>query len=779
MESLGELLSRAVIRGLKEAVGTRKPRGQSAGPRLPPDVVALIKEKRECERRWKTEKSSFADSRTGHPPRSLVVSFQELKSKSDEVRVALEAFSRQKRGPLLRIMKSKSRKAVKQFWQQVTGKSKSSLEIQCLQRKSDGVLIHSSEDIAEEVYLYLQDIFDGVSGEEEQHQRQYELPRQVSHRFLTPGEVQPRLVSADSSESLGSDPRGYLDADFTMEEVRSVLKSMGSGKAAGWDSIPSEVFQKGPQCLLDLLLVLFNRAKNSGSIPSSWKQGRLCLIHKKGPTTDAFNYRPLTILTSMSSIYTKLLNVRLAKVVEHHGLLGEIQHGFRKGRSTADCSFILNTILAKAAAHGDKTHLAFLDLQKAYDTVDRGTLWTKLKGLGFGGRFLASIQSFYHGDFISSSVGGISTKKVFLGRGVRQGCSLSPLLFALYLSSLGHDLARAPQGVKLNKFRVSALFFADDIVLVSRTSQGLKELLALVNKHCGILKMKLSVSKSKVLSGANEDWELSNGDEVLGTLETVLQYKYLGVSCELSPFKGAAAFQKRALRLGNQYRAACLRLARNGADVVDVAMSLWQQVALPSILYGCESIPFTDSTLDALDRQQATVGKFALGLPVSTPNAAVRAILGLRSVREVVYERQMKFIVRVRDQHEDRWSHDAYLAHLDYWPSSFINNFAKLKAEVGMVGSPESLRHIDTVLSHHFLSKLNKDLQGFNLRGLGQVDKLKRLPHVQECEASQVVFRPLPSTSSCHWSIASHFRCFSLHFPLCSYFANFSFYHLL
>ena len=66
----------------------------------------------------------------------------------------------------------------------------------------------------------------------------------------------------------------------------------------------------------------------------------------------------------MSAVYTKLLNLRLATVVEGHKLLGEIQNGFRKSRSGADCGFILNTVLWKAVAKKKQVHLAFLDLQK-------------------------------------------------------------------------------------------------------------------------------------------------------------------------------------------------------------------------------------------------------------------------------------------------------------------------------------------------------------------------------------------------------------------------------
>ena len=74
--------------------------------------------------------------------------------------------------------------------------------------------------------------------------------------------------------------------------------------------------------------------------------------------------RPLTVLTSMSAVYTKLLNCRLSRVIETHGLLGEIQNGFRKTRSGADCTFILNTILWKSVSKQAKVHLAFLDLKK-------------------------------------------------------------------------------------------------------------------------------------------------------------------------------------------------------------------------------------------------------------------------------------------------------------------------------------------------------------------------------------------------------------------------------
>ena len=96
--------------------------------------------------------------------------------------------------------------------------------------------------------------------------------------------------------------------------------------------------------------------------------------------------------------------------------------------------------------------------------LHRKTLWRKLQAKGFEGKFLASLQALYDGDYVTSMVNGVSTRPVHLGRGLRQGCSLSPLLFALYISELGEELAQSKEGVLLHKIVVSAIFFAVSLV---------------------------------------------------------------------------------------------------------------------------------------------------------------------------------------------------------------------------------------------------------------------------------------------------------------------------
>ena len=176
-------------------------------------------------------------------------------------------------------------------------------------------------------------------------------------------------------------------------------------------------------------------------MPRGWNKGRITLIHKSGLREVLSNYRPITVIISLSGLFSKLLNSRLSEVVEAHNLLGEVQNGFRKSRCMADNSFILDSILMKAKHMKKRVHLCYVDISKAYDSVNRSLLWSKLSSLGFGGDFLGCLKALYTGDSVDSVINGISTSPVYLGRGLRQGCSLSPLLFALYIADMGFDLS--------------------------------------------------------------------------------------------------------------------------------------------------------------------------------------------------------------------------------------------------------------------------------------------------------------------------------------------------
>ena len=362
-----------------------------------------------------------------------------------------------------------------------------------------------------------------------------------------------------------------------------------------------------------------------------WDRSFYDNLHKKGPESEIYNYWPLTVLPCICGTYSKPINSRLTKVVERHGLLGEMQNGFRQDRSGLDSAFLLKTILWKAAAKKKKLNVAFLDIQKAYDSVCRGTLWEKLAKFGFSSQFIKSLQCLYNGDFVTSDVNGITTSPVLLGIGLRQGCSLSPMLFALYVSDMGRDLHDSKMGFILHRMCISSLFFDDDIALIARDADGLRMLRDIVQKHCKELNMTLSVSMSKVMSTAHDLWELFECDAVIGTLEKVLEFKYLGIKTQLNPRRSALVMMERAKSLANSYRKTCIY---DGPDSVDLSLCLWQNV-----------------------------GKFSMGLPVSAPNISTTAILGVAPFKETLYSAQLQYLSKLFKQDDRRWSKDHFLGN--------------------------------------------------------------------------------------------------------------------
>ena len=109
--------------------------------------------------------------------------------------------------------------------------------------------------------------------------------------------------------------------------------------------------------------------------------------------------------------------------------------------------------------------LCFVDLRKAYDTVPRALLWETMETFGLGGKFLNLIKALYANDNIRIVVNGIESDPIYPERGLKQGCPLSPMLFAIYLVNLTNDLNEKKEGIWIGGTIISALFFADDCVI--------------------------------------------------------------------------------------------------------------------------------------------------------------------------------------------------------------------------------------------------------------------------------------------------------------------------
>ncbi len=156
--------------------------------------------------------------------------------------------------------------------------------------------------------------------------------------------------------------------------------------------------------------------------------------------------------------------------------------------------------------------LAFCDI----DLVNRELMYLKLDSLGFGGRVKALIQSMYFNDNIRVQLCRGLSRPLWFTRGIKQGCVLSPMLFSLYVSGLGKVLHSMNEGVQFNGVTITALFFADYLLLISRTKcRGMSRISNAVQRFCVDMDMKLAVvnsgfklwNKPECLEGFNPDIE--------------------------------------------------------------------------------------------------------------------------------------------------------------------------------------------------------------------------------------------------------------------------------
>ena len=166
-----------------------------------------------------------------------------------------------------------------------------------------------------------------------------------------------------------------------IEEVEKAIKDLKCNKAAGPDDISAEMLKAGGGVIIDWLSVFFQQVWSTNSVPQSWKDAIMIPLHKKKEMDDCNNYRGIALLSIVGKAFTRLILNRIKVSVEEK--LSEIQAAFRKDRSCIDQVFTLRMIIEKAKGSSTPVFICFVDLQKAYDSVDRTALWEVLEKFGF------------------------------------------------------------------------------------------------------------------------------------------------------------------------------------------------------------------------------------------------------------------------------------------------------------------------------------------------------------------------------------------------------------
>ena len=418
--------------------------------------------------------------------------------------------------------------------------------------------------------------------------------------------ISPDAYDLPSDEVLGvpdvnltdEQSRAIVD-EFTIDELNKTLDTLDESKAEGPDQITNSMLKNWGPIARDHTLDFFNSVLLGGVCPEDWKVGKVILTLKRPPASDVGNYRPITLISCLSKVLSKMVAKRITTAVDASGIAGDLQNGFRPKRRCADNIFIANTLLDLNRQKKLLSYLMFVDLKEAYDMVDRGILFRKLLQYNFPPQLISYLQEYYFADCISTSSAGKKSSTLYQTRGLRQGCNLSSILFVIYLCELSRRLNAAKLGIGLSTdILIAYLLFANNIILLGHNEDEVSALKTILEIWCMDFRMRIGAKKTQLITPVSDvAWsiiDVATGD--IQELETVESYRYLGIDQKITLRKTANAKSKTMISKANYYASTILRLKSTVPDKLEVYRATWENIATPAILYGADVLPVTIDT---------------------------------------------------------------------------------------------------------------------------------------------------------------------------------------
>lgn len=460
-----------------------------------------------------------------------------------------------------------------------------------------------------------------------------------------------------------------MDVLPSMQEISMAVQSLRNGKSPGVDGIPGEVLKHGGAVLHGRLYELISAIWAAESVPQQWKDAKIISIYKKkGERSHCGNSRGISILTIAGKVLAKVLLWRLNKHIVDE-VCPETQCGFREERGTADMIFLARQLQEKCREQRRDLCLAFIDLSKAFDTVNREMLWCVMRKFGCPEKFIAITRAFHDGMKASVMVGGEETADFDVTVGVKQGCVVAPVLFNIYLAAVtmlfrqrfpaGHgvelnyrldgslfNLRRLQARTKVSRVEVCELQYADDCVLVTNSAEDLQNALSVMQDIYRALGLVINTTKTEVMyqwygNGPRVDPPLNISGEDLSIVD---QFNYLG-SVLSADCSAEVEVNRRINKAAASFGRIQKQVILNHNLRLSTKVAVYRAVCLSVLLYGTETFTLYRKNLNLMESFHIRCIRRILGLSWQDriPHSDILNRAGTTSIECMIHCRQLRW----------------------------------------------------------------------------------------------------------------------------------------
>ncbi|KAJ3595924.1 hypothetical protein NHX12_002336 [Muraenolepis orangiensis] len=300
--------------------------------------------------------------------------------------------------------------------------------------------------------------------------------------------------------TVSEEANSQLEGPLTIQELQTALQGMQGRQAPGIDGLSVEFYRAYWDVLSNDLLDVFNESLASGSMPVSCRRAVITLLPKKGNLQDIKNWRPVSLLCVDYKLLSKALATRLGRAVEQ--IIHRDQTYCVPGRSMVDNVHLIRDVLEVSSSLDINTGLISLDQEKAFDRVEHSFLWKVMEKFGFSAGFIAKIMVLYNNiESVLKFNGGLCAP-FRVCRGVRQGCALSGMLYALSLEPLLNKICSKLQGLFLPGFNGNLVLsaYADDVVVFVRDQTDIDVIVDIVREFSSASSARVNWKKSEALA---------------------------------------------------------------------------------------------------------------------------------------------------------------------------------------------------------------------------------------------------------------------------------------